>query len=85
MAMSFFSRCSSASRRSGLDEVLSQLCQDDFIAEELGGLIVNHENVDLLVIVHEYFLFIGHAFQPGPATRHASLHRCSHIRSADSN
>ena len=35
-------------RRRGLDQVLAKLRQDDLIAEELGRLIVDHENVYFL-------------------------------------
>ena len=51
-AMSFFSRCSSASvAGSGLDEVFAEVAEDHFIAEQLRRLIVDHENVYLLADV----------------------------------
>ena len=33
----------------GLDEILAQLGEDDLVAEKLGGLIVDHQDVDFLV------------------------------------
>ena len=36
----------------GLDEVLAEVAEDDLIAEELGGLVVHHEDVDFLIWSH---------------------------------
>ena len=50
-ATSFFSRCSSASRPGrGLDQIFAKLLQDDLIAQQLGRLIVDQQDVDLFVV-----------------------------------
>ena len=38
-------------RRTGLDQVLAQLAQDDLVAEQLRRLIVDQQNVDLSAAV----------------------------------
>ncbi len=40
-------------RRSGFDQVLAQSTEHDLIAEQLGRLIIHHEDIDLLVCAHE--------------------------------
>jgi hypothetical protein len=35
-------------RRVGLDQVLAKLLEDDLVAEELGGLVIHQEDVDLV-------------------------------------
>ena len=50
-AMSIFNSCSSASLAgSGLDQILAQFAEDGFIAQQLGGLIVHHQNVHFFVL-----------------------------------
>ena len=39
--------------RSGLNQVLAQSAQHDLIAEQLGRLIIHHEDIDLFVCAHE--------------------------------
>ena len=36
--------------RPGLNLILVQLTENDFIAEQLGRLVIDHENVDFLVV-----------------------------------
>ena len=51
--MSFFSSCPKGlTTGSGLDQVLSQLPQDDFIAQQLGRLIIDEKYVDLIWRAH---------------------------------
>src|SRR5579872_13211 len=42
--------------RSGLDQILIEFSQYDIIAEQLGGLIIHHENIDFVVAAHFSFL-----------------------------
>ncbi len=52
--MSFFSRTSRASfAEAAFDQVLAQSTEHDLIAEQLGRLIIYHENVDFLVRAHD--------------------------------
>ena len=47
--VSVLSRMPSASlRRVGLDQVLAQLVEDDLVAQELGRLVVDQQDVDLV-------------------------------------
>ena len=59
-------------RRTGLYEVLPELLQDRFIAQQLGRLIVDQKDVDFGIrAIHRL-------------TSHLrDLYRCSHIRNAD--
>ena len=55
-AMSVFSRISRASfAEVGFDQVLAQFAEHDLIAEQLGRLIIHHEDVDFLVCAHEFY------------------------------
>ena len=56
-------------RRVGLDEVLAELAEDHLVAEQLGGLIVDQQDVDSIRGDH----------------RHARLQRWSHMRKAASS
>ena len=48
---------------SGLDQVFAKIAQDDFVAEELRRLIVDHENVYLLIGVHRRgMVLVRHGF-----------------------
>src|SRR4051812_10200571 len=60
-------------RGTRLDQVLAQLTQNDLIAEQLGRLIIHEEDVDpiLALRVHDGAVPV--------------CHRCSHMRSAESN
>src|SRR5215467_124875 len=66
--------------RRSFEQVLSQFAQNDFITEQLGRLVVHHQDVDLIVFVHsstranQVFRLYGVA---------SLAYRCSHIRSAD--
>ena len=52
-ATSFFSRnVQRLSRGVGLDEVLAQLGQDDLVAQQLGRLIVDQQDVDRILRHH---------------------------------
>ena len=39
-------------RRRGLDEILVELAQNDLVAQQLGRLIVDQKNVDLVLVLH---------------------------------
>src|SRR5712664_2380246 len=39
-------------RRSRLDQVFTKFAQHNLVAEQLGGLIIDHQNIDLFVRVH---------------------------------
>ena len=45
--------------RDGLDEVFSQIIQNGFIAQQLGGLVVHHENVDSVTWGHFHFSLLS--------------------------
>ena len=40
--------------RRGLDQILAQLGEDHLVAQELGGLVVHHQDVDFLVRSHRF-------------------------------
>ena len=49
-----FSSCSSACRcRAGFDQVLAQLLKDRLVAQQLGGLVIDEEDVDLFFVGHD--------------------------------
>ena len=74
-AMSFFSRHSNASRAEhALSSVLADLGEHDLMAQQLRLLIVDQQDIHL--VGGRLELGCGHG---------GRAHRCSHIRSADSN
>ena len=64
----------------GLDQVLAKFAEHDLIAQQLGRLIVDHENVHLFACTHRFSVPISRACCGG-----RDHHRCSHIRSDESN
>ena len=56
--------------RTSLDQVLVQFTENHLITEQLGWLIIHHEDVDFLVLAHGM----------PPSLIH---YRCSHMRRAD--
>src|SRR5215469_11281074 len=56
-------------RRAGLDQVLPDLVQDCFIAQQLGRLIVDQENVDFFLVRHEVSPLRSHASRRNRARR----------------
>ena len=56
-AISFFNRMLSASLAdSGFDEVLPKFGENDLVAEQLGRLVVHHQDVDFRICVHQIYL-----------------------------
>jgi uncharacterized protein YihD (DUF1040 family) len=59
-------------RRAGLEEPLADLRKHDLVAQQLCFAVVNEEDVDLVGPVDGF-------------AAHGGLHRCSHMRSAESS
>src|SRR5271170_6422075 len=59
------------------DEVLAELIEDSFIADQLTRLIIDHEDVDLVLVVQGGLWFAYDQF--------LHRYRCNHIRNAESN
>ena len=62
--------------RPGLNQILVQFTENDFIAEQLVRLVIDHENIDFLVRAHS---------SPSESSFFFRRYRCSHIRSADNS
>jgi hypothetical protein len=68
--------------RSGLDEILAQLAEDRLVAQELGRLVVDQQNIDLVIRCHRFSPLLERFPVPaepkaaaGLLCRHVSLRR----------